>query len=780
MALSENKIIIPYNSAYEIALSAGGDVSTHILHLHPYSMDIEGITDPSSWDWSLEIGKLFPERVEKSFFGLITKVIPAHIGLTAEDHSSASHIYRPSGDVTFTCPGVPEFIINFGELYPEKEYPINLIIKAKKVLPAGPVQINFYEKLTFMMEKQKVTSSSGWVPYVNPWAGAASSATNETCTIKFVENGEFTSTVIVGAKYDEPFDALYDFRNDSLLNLKDGVDDDFINTSLFGNDLDSRYLYSKKNPDEYYDEGITIGLIHLFEDNDFDFEEITQESLSSKKKDALAGIGALKYDSNAAATAGNVAPFAVRQIENGASGYPVTKIFKIPGQFLETPGRKASRGMSITQIAREQANNASSVSEGAIEAISKINTSSALDMGISAVTTWNNMLQNALHPLETPNLIETLGKWTSGDVPQTITIENSAWDNQDEFLAIGVQPTEIVIPGGTGDNKIIGVKITPVTEVHLNALAPVLGKLNMKDRNSFLDFLYACDIDTRTWTEYVWINAAGREVPVNDKYGTLGARQVNSANWNLSPPIREELIKEWKRMSGDTLSGAKATNQYLTRYEKQGIHVTGTESQTEIQRTVTEKRTWSMNAAALANQAFLNESPVSFDRLRFSLSDNNGKLHKLSEVDAAVRFESRLDPDAVRLELKMGGLDDSLMQVKEGGIFYEYVPMKDTRLTIGASKGQTDINGQPTEKKNGLHAKIETRDLFFQLDYLKSHRDNGTMNEYRATLHKKLTNNITYGLDALYFSGKTDVHYSDDGKSVAEDLFLGWGLLWRW
>ena len=54
------------------------------------------------------------------------------------------------------------------------------------------------------------------------------------------------------------------------------------------------------------------------------------------------------------------------------------------------------------------------------------------------------------------------------------------------------------------------------------------------------------------------------------------------------------------------------------------------------------------------------------------------------------------------------------------------------------------------------------------------------MNEYRATLHNKLTKNITYGLDALYFSGKTDVHYSDDGKSVAEDLFLGMGLIWRW
>ena len=159
-------------------------------------------------------------------------------------------------------------------------------------------------------------------------------------------------------------------------------------------------------------------------------------------------------------------------------------------------------------------------------------------------------------------------------------------------------------------------------------------------------------------------------------------------------------------------------------------------------------------------------APVSFDRLRFSLSDKNGKLHKLSEVDAAVRFESRLDPDAVRLELKMGGLDDSLMQVKEGGIFYEHVPMKDTRLTIGASKGQTDINGQPTEKKNGLHAKIETRDLFFQLDYLKSHRDNGRMNEYRATLHKKMTKNMTYGLDVLYFDGKTDVHYGQDASGL--------------
>ena len=252
MALSENKIIIPHKTNLE---GDPGDVSTHILHLHPYSMDIEGITDPSSWDWSLEIGKLFPERVEKSFYGLITKVIPASIGRTGEDQRSANHIYRPSGDVTFTCPGVPEFIINFGKLVPGEEYPINLIIKAKKVLPAGPVQINFYEKLTFMMEKQKVTSPTGWVAHVNPYAGAAAAATNQTGHVLMVEDGELLSVEVVGSKEEDVNTTgsatLTDVGFETLLSLSPNLSKTLVDVSQYGNDLDRRYYYTREEKDQY-------------------------------------------------------------------------------------------------------------------------------------------------------------------------------------------------------------------------------------------------------------------------------------------------------------------------------------------------------------------------------------------------------------------------------------------------------------------------------------------------------------------------------------------------
>ena len=741
MALSENKIIIPHKTNLE---GDPGDVSTHRLSLLPYFLDIEGITDPSSWDWSVEIGKLFPERVEKNFFGLITKVIPAHYGLTAQDQSSSNHIYRPSGGVTFTGSGYPEFIINFGKLVPGEEYPINLIIKGKKLVGGNPIQKNFYEKLTFMMEKQKVASPNGWVAHVNPYAGAAAAATNQTGHVLMVEDGELLSVEVVGSKEGNvnatASATLTDVGLETLLSLNPNLSKTLVDTNEYGNDLDRRYYYTREEKDQYYN--ALVNSVYFFKENEFDAENNINATLDLDLRDYWANGGYLKYNHETFSNAGNVVDFNFLAFDRTRGD----EAWHAPIQLEPTPNRSATKKAYVAQILWEQARGSgSSAISSQMNLVSHLKMDEAFSLLTIGAFAYQELTLQKAHALESPYIIERMSEYVPGGGTQTITVDpdrklvpNAGW-------LINVESkSNMVIPGNAKF-----ARISETMSYEFNALSGMMEKLNTNDINSFLKVCFRAGLRWNQSTSATY-KLSTQVDPVTENY-LLGDTGISS-NFSLSDEIKEGVK--------NALPGSPnwKLDRKIKRNAAEGLRVTKDNVTSSRQMSLQNHEWLSFNMAPFLNDSIphLSNRGFTLNELGFGL-DKEGFLH---EATLKMKLRVPQSEDSIRAELELNRLPQNLLEKVGMDWYYDNVLSEGLTVTLGVGYGKTSILGEDTEEGHKAQIQIKTPDTFFGFEYGKYHRDGGTQTELRSMYEKKL-GNFHAGFDVLLFDADTEVFQSD-------------------
>jgi len=745
MALSENKIIIPHKASLE---GDPGDVSTHRLSLLPYFLDIEGITDPSSWDWSVEIGKLFPERVEKNFFGLITKVIPAHYGLTQQDVSSSNHIYHPSGGVTLTGSGYPEFIINFGKLVPGEEYPINLIIKGKKLVGGNPIQKNFYEKLTFMMEKQKVTSSSGFISYVNPHAGAAAAATNQTGDILMVKDGVLTSVEVVGSKEENPNTigaaSLTDVGLETLIRLNPNLSKTLVDTNQYGNDLDHRYYYTRKEKDQYYN--ALIDRVYLFKKNEFDAENNIDTTLKLDLRDYWANGGYLKYNHETFSNAGNVVDFRLMAFDRTRED----QAWRLPVQLRNAEGRTATEEVYVSKILWEERGAGASAVSRNKQLMKDLSLDQALSFATIGAWAYQEMTIQKAYPHSTAYLAERLSNFQTGQGPasQAISInQDRVFDNTKGgrgawLINVISSPTSMEVPGDA-----VLASVGEEIVIELGSLSGLMEKMNGKDYNAFLDMCLR-SLEWRKQTSITYKLSTTQDT--GTKTYVMGQDGL-SPNWNLGPGIREQVLEKLI-----TRRGGATIDSRLPGYDATGLKVTETKVRSQAQTSIDEYNYAYINAAPFIKDSipFLSNRGFSLDELGFSLDTDDGDLHGFYY---AMTLEVPQNKDTVRADLELVGLDGSLLEERGGNLYYDAVINHGLKVTFGIGYGEESIVGEKTQEQHKAQIRIQMPTTFFGLEYLKTQRDGGTIDQVRAMFEKKVSDRFHMSADLLYLDANTKV-----------------------